>query len=52
MSPERETNGIGVSCTATHWLRAVKAFGGPPRALFLIQTWWPLTDPEPERFGR
>lgn len=35
--------------TETHWLRGLKAYGGPPPCAFTATLWWPLSDPKPGR---
>jgi len=39
----------GVTRTATHWLRAIQAYGPLPGPFFLVQTWHPLSAPRPTR---
>lgn len=35
--------------TRTHWLRGIKAYGGPPPVAFVVDLWWPISDPHPTK---
>ena len=44
-----DTSLLGRPATATHWLRAVYAYGPAPRALLFTRVYWPLNAPHSGR---
>jgi hypothetical protein len=38
---------VGQPATSSHWLRGLRVYGGPSRALFVARMYWPLADPRP-----